>query len=107
MYLITKRISNLLRKHQLTTIFIILNSQSEGLNLTDLGISSLFHNIFLLKYVEAKSRMKRSMLILKMRATNHDEAILEFVINNKGIRILGIMDEYAGILTGVAHPKDR
>jgi circadian clock protein KaiC len=104
MYLITKRISNLLRKYQLTTIFIILNTQTEGLNLTDLGISSLFHNIFLLKYVEAESQMKRSMLILKMRATHHDESILEFVITDNGIRILGIMDDYADILTGVAHP---
>jgi len=103
-YLITKQISALIRKYQLTAVFIILNSQSEGLNLTDLGISSIFHNIFLLKYVEAESKMKRSMLILKMRATHHDESILEFVITDSGIRILGIMGEYAGILTGIAHP---
>jgi circadian clock protein KaiC len=96
MYIITKRISNLIRKHQLTAMFIILNTQSEGLNLTDLGISSLFHNIFLLRYVEAGSRMKRSMLILKMRYTHHDQSILEFVITDNGMRILGIMDHYVG-----------
>ena len=39
-----------------------------------------------------------------MRATHHDESILEFVITDNGIRILGIMDDYADILTGVAHP---
>jgi hypothetical protein len=85
-------------------MFIILTTQSEGLNLTELGISSLFHNIFLLRYVEAASRMKRSMLILKMRATHHDQSILEFVITDKGIRILGIMDDYVDILKGVTQP---
>ena len=104
MYIITKRISNLIRKHQLTAMFIILTTQSEGLNLTELGISSLFHNIFLLRYVEAASRMKRSMLILKMRATHHDQSILEFVITDNGIKILGIMDDYVDILKGVAQP---
>jgi len=93
MYIITKRICNLIRKHQLTAMFIILTTQSgDGLNLTDLGISSLFHNILLLRYVEAEYRMKRAMLILKMRATHHDQSILEFVITDNGIRILGIAD---------------
>lgn len=42
-----------------------------------------------------------------MRATHHDESILEFVITDNGIRILGIMDYYADILTGVAHPINK
>ncbi|HJU59354.1 MAG TPA: ATPase domain-containing protein, partial [Nitrososphaeraceae archaeon] len=81
-----------------------LTSQSSAFNLTDLGISSLFHNILLLRYVEAESKMKRSMLILKMRSTHHDESILEFVITDNGIKILGPMDDYIDILTGVAKP---
>jgi circadian clock protein KaiC len=104
MYIITKRLSNLIRTYQLTALFTILTSQSSGFNLSDLGISSLFHNILLLRYVEAESKMKRSMLILKMRATHHDESILEFVITDNGIRILGPMDDYIDILTGVAKP---
>jgi circadian clock protein KaiC len=104
LYIITKRISNLIRKHQLTAMFIILTTQSDGLNLSDLGISSLFHNIFLLRYVEAGYRMKRSMLILKMRATHHDQSILEFVITDNGMKILGILDNYGDILKDVVQP---
>lgn len=103
-YIITKMISNLIRKYHLTALFTILTTQSSGFNLTELGISSLFQNIILLRYVEAESKMKRSMLILKMRATRHDESILEFVITDNGIRILGTMDAYIDILTGVAKP---
>jgi circadian clock protein KaiC len=103
-YMITKRISNLIRQHQLTAFFTILTPQSVGFNLTDLSISSLFHNILLLRYVEAESKMKRSLLILKMRATHHDESIMEFVITDNGIRILGRMGDYIGILTGIPQP---
>jgi circadian clock protein KaiC len=103
-YIITKMISNLIRKYHLTAFFTILTTQSNGFNLSGLGISSLFQNIILLRYVEAESKMKRSMIILKMRATRHDESILEFVITDNGIRILGTMDDYFDILTGVAKP---
>ena len=47
------------------------------------------------------------MLILKMRATHHDESILEFVITDNGIRIFGTMDDYIDILTGFAKPADK
>ena len=43
------------------------------------------------------------MLILKMRASLHDQSILQFSIVRKvGIKILGTMTEYVGILSGIA-----
>jgi circadian clock protein KaiC len=103
MYTITKRIVSLMKEFDITCLITILTSQGIGINLTDLGISSLFQNIILLRYVEVEGKMKRSILLLKMRATAHDESILEFtIIDNKGIHVLGAMDKYVGILTGVA-----
>ena len=64
-----------------------------------MGISSLFHNIILLRYVEAKFTMKRSMVLLKMRATYHEHSILEFVISENGIQIIGTIDNNEGILS--------
>jgi circadian clock protein KaiC len=103
MYTITKRIVSLMREYDVTCLMTILTSQAAGFNLTDLGISSLFQNIILLRYVEVEGKMKRSMILLKMRATSHDESILEFTItDNKGLSIVGAMDSYVGIITGVA-----
>ena len=103
LYTLTKRLVSLSHDNELTTLFVILTSQQSGINLTTIGISSLFENIILLRYVEAEAKMKRSMLILKMRSSAHDESILEFTISeNKGIRIIGAMKGYTGILTGVA-----
>lgn len=103
LYTITKRIVSLVREYGVTTIFTILTTQQSGINLTELGISSLFQNIILLRYVEGEGKMKRSMLILKMRATSHDQSILEFRISKGvGIEIVASMENYTGILTGVA-----
>lgn len=99
-YQITKRIVSLLRKYQLTAVITIQTTQPREVNLTNLGISSLFHNIILLRFVEGKSKMKRSMILLKMRASYHDNSILEFVISNKGIKIIGTMIYYEKILSG-------
>jgi hypothetical protein len=38
-----------------------------------------------------------------MRASNHDQSILQFSIQSKtGINILGTMSEYQGIMSGIA-----
>jgi hypothetical protein len=43
--------------------------------------------------------MKRSIVLLKMRASYHDNSILEFVISDKGMKIIGTMDNYEEILS--------
>jgi circadian clock protein KaiC len=103
MYLIAKRLVNLTQTHGITSIYTILTDQESGLNITSFGLSSIFHNIVLLRYVEADAQLKRSMLILKMRASNHDPSIVQFSIQSKtGINILGTMSEYQGIMSGIA-----
>ncbi|MGZ5551486.1 MAG: ATPase domain-containing protein [Nitrososphaeraceae archaeon] len=98
-YQITKRIVSLIRKYHLTGLLTIQTTHPREINLTDMGISSLFHNIILLRYVEAKFTMKRSMVLLKMRATYHEHSILEFVISENGIQIIGTIDNNEGILS--------
>lgn len=105
-YLITKRLSNLFTYNNITSIFSILAPQQMGLNITTMGLSSIFHNIILLRYVEAEGQLKRSMLILKARASPHDPSIFEFSIKSTGgIRMQGAMTEYEGILSGIARRR--
>jgi circadian clock protein KaiC len=102
LYSITKTLSNIAQYHNITSIFTILTEQQSGVNVSSFNISSIFHNIVLLRYVEAEGELKRSILILKMRSSNHDQSILQFLITNKGIKILGSMEGYVGILSGAA-----
>lgn len=103
LYLFTKRLSSLFKLHRITSIFNILTSQQPGFDLTGFGVSSIFHNIVLLRYVEIEGVLKRSLLVLKMRASLHDHSILEFTIDsNGGIKIVGAIINYEGILSGIA-----
>ncbi len=103
MYSITKRLVNLVESHGITSIFTFLADQEQGPSLTSHGVFSIFQNIILLRYVEADAQLKRTMLILKMRASIHDQSILQFAIQSKiGLKIVGEMSEYQGILSGIA-----
>jgi circadian clock protein KaiC len=98
MYLISKRIVSLIKKYHLTAIITLQTTNSAELTITNTDISSLFHTLIILRYVEAKSKIKRSIIILKMRGSYHDNSILEYIISENGLKIIGIMNNnYEGI----------
>lgn len=102
MYMITKRIISLIKKYRLTAILTNQNIHlSEGNLPTMAKVSSLFHNIIILRYIELNFRMKRSIVFLKMRSSYHDNSILEFVISGDGVKIIGPMNDYAGTLSDI------
>ena len=102
-YLIAKRLCNLFRSKEMTSIITILQPQQPGINVTSLGLSSIFQNIIVLRYFEAESQIKRSLLILKMRGSNHDQSIIEFlIVSDRGMKIVGPMKKYIGIMSGIA-----
>jgi len=103
MYMITKRIVSLIKKYRLTAILMNQNNPFFSQpNLTSRTKTfSLFHNIIVLRYLEVKYKMKRSMVFLKMRASYHDNSILEFVISEDGLKIIGSMDNYEGSLSDI------
>ena len=104
MHAIAKRFISLIQQYKITALITILTTQKSGFELSGLGLSSLFQNIILLRYVEVQGRLKRILLVLKMRGTQHDESILEFRISkDNGVEIVGpIGSNYVGIFTGVA-----
>ncbi|MBN2289963.1 MAG: hypothetical protein JXQ83_11575 [Candidatus Glassbacteria bacterium] len=47
----------------------------------------LFDNLLLLRYVELDGDIRRALALLKMRGTDHDKSIPEFVITKGGIEV--------------------
>ncbi|HXT84755.1 MAG TPA: hypothetical protein VN704_10585, partial [Verrucomicrobiae bacterium] len=106
---IIKRISNVIRKYQVTTLVTILVTQRPGLEVTSLNLSAIFQNIILLRFIEVNGYMKRILTLLKITSTQQDQSILEFKITTKkGMEIIGpVNDYYEGIFTNVFRIKDR
>jgi circadian clock protein KaiC len=96
LYLITKRISSLVRKYQITTLVTMLGGQTNGFQVTGLNLSPLFQNVILLRFLELYGRMRRVLLILKINMSQQDESILEFKISkDRGFEVKGpIGNEY-------------
>ncbi len=56
--------------------------------LSEVGMSHLADNVVLLQYLRAESEVKRALLVLKTRASEHHPEIREFHIRTEGI-VLG------------------
>jgi len=48
------------------------------------GLSLLFNNVVLLRYLEMDSQTRQAINIVKMRNSNHDKGVFEFLIGERG-----------------------
>jgi len=62
------------------------------------GLSFLFHNVILLRYLEIGSELRRALNIIKMRTSNHDKGVFEYVIDEHGLTVKDRLQEVTGVL---------
>jgi len=62
----------------------------DQLQLSILGMSSLTHNIILLRHLERECRTVRRISVLKLRDSDHDQSVREFSIADDGIRLAAL-----------------
>jgi circadian clock protein KaiC len=55
--------------------------------LSDIGISHVSDNVVVLQYLRQRSEVKRTLMVLKSRASLHQPQIREFVITREGITL--------------------
>lgn len=79
----------------------------QTLSVTDVGVSFLVDSILLLRLVEIESAMKRALVILKMRGSDHDKRVREYEITSQGFKVGAPFTEYEGIMTGSARKLTR
>jgi circadian clock protein KaiC len=62
------------------------------------GLTFLFHNVLLLRYIEWDSKFARALGITKMRNSNHDKSLYKFDITNEGLIIQDKLEDITGVL---------
>jgi len=66
------------------------------------GISFLTDDMIRLRYVEIDGQLRKLMMIIKMRGGNHSKDIREYIINERGIVVIGPRQtDYIGMTTGI------
>lgn len=74
-----------------------------GATATETHLSTTTDAILLLRYVEARGTVKRGMLVLKMRGSNHEKGVREYWIDDDGVHIGTQMADATSVLGDGAH----
>src|SRR5260370_10058162 len=98
----TTRLIDYLKSEKITAFFVSLSNPEGSVEMTEIRISSLMDTWMLLRDIELNGERNRGMYILKSRGMAHSNQIREFVLTNKGIRLLKVYLGREGVLTGSA-----
>jgi circadian clock protein KaiC len=67
---------------------------------TNLNISYVADAVILLRFFEAGGRIRKAISVLKNRGGRHEDAIREFRIDARGVRVGEPLVDFKGVLTG-------
>jgi circadian clock protein KaiC len=62
------------------------------------GLSFLFNNVLLLRYIEMESETRRALSILKMRDSDHAKGVYQFEIDARGFELMDKLEGLTGVL---------
>ena len=97
------RLLDLLKSHQITSLFTSLEATAAlSAGLSETGISSIIDSWLLVRSLESAGERNRSLYILKSRGMAHSNQVREFLISEKGIRLVEPYVGEGGVLTGSA-----
>ena len=91
-----------LKRKGLTSLLTAETPQNHGqsMGVADEELSFLVDTIILLRPVEIQSSMKKAVVIVKMRGSDHDKELREYEITSRGFKLGSPFSEYEGILSG-------
>jgi circadian clock protein KaiC len=64
-------------------------------------VTYLADTVLMLRYFEARGRVRRAMSVVKKRTSAHENTIREFTIGGDGLTIGSPLEEFQGILRGL------
>jgi len=96
------RLIDFLKTRQVTAFFTALTHGGNALEQTDVAISSLIDTWLLVRDLELNGERNRCIYVLKSRGMAHSNQVREFVMTNKGIRLLPVYVGGGTVLTGSA-----
>jgi circadian clock protein KaiC len=65
------------------------------------GVSFIADNIILLRYAEIESALRKVMMVIKMRTSDHEKELRQYRITDNGIAVEAPFTQYSGVLSGI------
>ncbi len=91
---------NALKREGLTSILTRESPMLLGSEDGDNDIAFVMDTYILLRYVEIESAIRRALLVLKLRGSDHAKDIRQYEITNQGIEVMSRFEGQEGILSG-------
>jgi len=100
-------LTNELNALNATTVFTMESRDVVGgaLQVPVSGISALVQNLIFLRFVEYRSDLLRLVSVGKVRDSDHDPRLREFVITSQGMRVRGVFAGMEAVTSGIAHER--
>ena len=100
--LILIRLIDFLQREQITVMFTALTFNNESNGQPDEGVSSLVDAWLKVRDLEFNGERNRTVYIMKSRGMKNSNKVREFLITNKGVKLVDIVTGPQGVLTGSA-----
>jgi circadian clock protein KaiC len=91
---------NALKREGLTSILTRESPMLLGSEEGDNDIAFIVDTYVLLRYVEMESAIRKALLVLKLRGSDHAKDIRQFEITSRGLEIMSRFEGQEGILSG-------
>ncbi|MBI1878860.1 MAG: ATPase [Chloroflexi bacterium] len=91
---------NALKRQGLTSVFTRENAVLLGESTENTDIGFVVDSYLMLRYVEIESTMRKALLVLKMRGSDHAKDIRQFDITGQGFEVQSKFEGREGILSG-------
>ncbi|WP_246202237.1 circadian clock protein KaiC [Spirosoma agri] len=101
------RLIDFLQAEQITVMFTALSLNNIVNEQTDEGVSSLVDAWLLVRDIENNGERNRGMYVMKSRGMKHSNQVREFVITDKGLKLVDVYLGPEGVLTGSAREAQQ
>ncbi|MFC1584778.1 RAD55 family ATPase [Fibrobacterota bacterium] len=96
---------NYFKREEITTILLKENSSIlGGWNISKNKIPFIVDSYIILRYLELESQIKRGLMVLKMRGSNHTKEIRQYEIGKNGVSIGNTFQGISGLFLGTGRP---
>jgi circadian clock protein KaiC len=96
------RLIDFIKMKKITAVMANLTSAGSDMESTDVNISSIVDTWILLRGIENNGERNRTIYILKSRGMKHSNQVREFLISEKGIKLIDVFIGEEGVLVGSA-----
>ena len=90
-----------LGEHGVATVLVFAQHGLVGTMHSTVDVSYLADSVILLRYFEARGRIRKAVSIVKKRGGLHDTAIRDFTMSAAGLAVGEPLSDLRGVLTGV------